>query len=192
MNEDIEYLSEAQILRLKAEQKLQRKLERSAMKENSHDPEILLHELQVHQIELEMQNEELRQSNEIAEAALKKYTMIYDLAPIGFFTIDGEGNIIDLNFTGAEMLGERRFILLNRNFKFFVAEGSRIDFSNFRIIFSFPAKRNSARLPLSQRNAQLKVYVEGIATGDEHQCLLSVIDIAHFAKLNSLERYLGL
>jgi len=48
----------------------------------------LLHELQVHQIELEMQNEELIQANATAEAALKKYTMLYDFAPMGYFTLD--------------------------------------------------------------------------------------------------------
>ena len=52
------------------------------------DVKKLLHELQVHQIELEMQNEELRKANETAETALKKYTMLYDFAPMGYFTLE--------------------------------------------------------------------------------------------------------
>ena len=65
----------------------------------------LLHELQVHQIELEMQNEELIKANETAETALRKYTMLYDFAPMGYFTLEEDGTICDLNFTAAEMLG---------------------------------------------------------------------------------------
>ncbi len=61
----------------------------------------------MHQIELEMQNDELRQANETAEAALKKYTMLYDFAPMGYFTLDSDGSICDLNFTGAELLGDK-------------------------------------------------------------------------------------
>ena len=79
------------------------------------DTRKLLHELQVHQIELEMQNEELRQANEIAEEALKNYTMLYDFAPMGYFTLDSDGSICELNFTGAEILGDKRFSLINSN-----------------------------------------------------------------------------
>ena len=55
----------------------------------------LLHELQVHQIELEMQNEELILANEAAETALKKYTMLYDFAPMGYFTLEADGIILN-------------------------------------------------------------------------------------------------
>ena len=92
----------------------------------------LLHELQVHQIELEMQNEELIQANETAETALKKYTMLYDFAPMGYFTLDPDGTICELNFTGAEMLGDKRFSLVNSNFKLFISEDSRPVFDVFQ------------------------------------------------------------
>ena len=91
----------------------------------------LIHELQVHQIELEMQNEELLQAYQTAEVALKKYTMLYDFAPMGYFTLDQECSICDLNFTGAEMLGEKRFSLINTNFRIFVADDSKLVFDQF-------------------------------------------------------------
>ena len=78
-----------------------------------------------------MQNEELRQANETAETALKKYTMLYDFAPMGYFTLDSEGSICELNFTGAEMLGEKRFSLVNSNFKLFISEDSQPVFNKF-------------------------------------------------------------
>ena len=72
-----------------------------------------------------MQNEELREANETAETALKKYTMLYDFAPMGYFTLDNDGSISELNFTGAEMLGDKRFSLVNSNFKLFISEDSQ-------------------------------------------------------------------
>ena len=61
--------------------------------------------MQVHQIELEMQNEELRLAYETSESALKKYTILFDLSPMGYFTLDSEGAICELNFTGADIVG---------------------------------------------------------------------------------------
>ena len=92
----------------------------------------LIHELQMHQIELEMQNNELIRANETAETALRKYTMLYDFAPMGYFILNFEDEIEELNFTGAEMLGERRFSLVGSNFKFFFQESLML----FLILFS--------------------------------------------------------
>ena len=123
-------LTDARILRIKAEEKLKEK-KKAAKPVIEADVKKLLHELQVHQIELEMQNEELREANETAETALKKYTMLYDFAPLGYFTLEKDGSISELNFTGAEMLGDRRVSLVNSNFKLFVSEGSQSVFNKF-------------------------------------------------------------
>jgi PAS domain-containing protein len=85
----------------------------------------LLHELEVHQIELEMQNEELRLAKTQAEACSKKYTELYDFAPTGYFTLSKEGKIIELNLGGANLLGKERQVLKNSRFNFFVSEYSR-------------------------------------------------------------------
>ncbi len=130
MNIEKKNLTDAKILRQKAEEKLKASKKKTGQVIEA-DVKKLLHELQVHQIELEMQNEELREANETAETALKKYTMLYDFAPMGYFTVEKDGSISELNFTGAEMLGEKRFSLLNSNFKLFVAEGSRSEFNRF-------------------------------------------------------------
>ena len=68
----------------------------------------LVHELQVHQIELEMQNKELAQSDAALEAALTRYTALYDFAPVGYFTPDKQGNILQVNLAGANLLGTDR------------------------------------------------------------------------------------
>jgi hypothetical protein len=81
-------------LRKQAEKILQQKREKVIQDEkNEADAKKLLHELQVHQIELEMQNEELLKAYEAAEAALKKYTIVFDQAPMGFVTLESDGTI---------------------------------------------------------------------------------------------------
>ena len=177
--------SDAQMLRMIAEEQLkvkQKKLSGSAMET---DVKKLMHELQVHQIELEMQNEELRRAYETTESALKKYTMLYDLAPMGYFTLDSGGRICDLNFTGADMLGDRRFSLINTNFNLFISEESQPVFNDFlRKVFESNAKESCELQLAYEKNPAFLVYIEGIVTGEERQCLLSVMDITGFKKQN--------
>lgn len=130
-----------------------------------------------------MQNEELRQANATAEEALRRYTMLYDFAPMGYFILEGDASISDLNFTGAELLGEKRFSLINSNFKVFLSEKSKPVFNSFfKKVYASNA-RESCELALGYNGKNLRqIYVEGVVTGDERQCLLSVIDISGFKK----------
>src|SRR3954451_1196339 len=93
--------------------------------------ERLVHELEVHQIELEMQNEELRRATETLEAAKAEYTDLYDFAPVGYFTFDGAGVIRRLNLTGARLLGGERSSAVRNLFESFVAEEDRGKFRRF-------------------------------------------------------------
>ncbi len=74
----------------------------------------LLHELQVHQVELDLQDEELRGSRAELEAALARQIELYDFAPVGCFTVDAETLVCELNLTGAGLLGFERDALLGR------------------------------------------------------------------------------
>jgi PAS domain S-box-containing protein len=91
----------------------------------------LLHELEVHQVELEMQNEELRASRHEAEQAAAGYAELYDFAPMGYATLAGDGNIISINFAGARLLGVERARLKGLRFAVFVAERDRAAFADF-------------------------------------------------------------
>ncbi len=86
------------------------------------DAERLIHELQVHQIELEMQNEELRRTNAEVEAGLHRYTDLFDFAPIGYFNLAADGSILALNLAGARLLGLDRAELSGRRFSALVAQ----------------------------------------------------------------------
>jgi len=179
--------TDPQILRIKAEEQMKITKKKAVNPIRETDVKKLLHELQVHQIELEMQNEELRQANETAEIALKKYTMLYDFSPMGCFTLDSDGSICELNFTAADILGERRFSLVNSNFKLFVSKESLPVFNNFlNAVFSGNAKRSCEVLLGYDHNPLGNVYIEGIVTGDDRKCLLSVLDISSFIKQNNL------
>ena len=185
-NEELNF-TDAQMLRKKAEEQLkvkQKKVNKPVMET---DLKKLLHELQVHQIELEMQNEELHQAYETAETALKKYTMLYDFAPMGYFTLDSDGSISELNFTGAEILRDKRYSLVNSNFKLFVYEDSQPVFNNFfRKVYASNAKESCEVMLGYDNNPLCFVYMEGIVTGDDRKCLLSVVDISGFKKKNNL------
>jgi PAS domain S-box-containing protein len=114
-------------LRRQAEERLRAKAsDVSGM--NINDVQNLIHELEVHQIELEMQNDELRHVQiELAESR-DKYFELYDFAPVGYFTLDEMARIQDVNLTGADLLGSQRNKLLKKKFSSFVLPDSQDDF----------------------------------------------------------------
>lgn len=81
----------------------------------------LVHELEVHQVELEMQNEELRHAQLDLQAARDRFVDLYDFAPVGYFTLDTRGLVTEANLTGAAMFGIGRKAMLGRGFSRFVA-----------------------------------------------------------------------
>ena len=83
----------------------------------------LLHELQVHQIELEMQNDELRRAHIALEESRDRYLNLFEFAPVGYLTLTATGLIAEVNFTAAELLGCERKKLLSRPFSRYIAPG---------------------------------------------------------------------
>lgn len=183
MKKDLQDMADMTPLRRKAEDQL--KDNKRPAEESIHETDVkkLLHELQVHQIELEMQNEELREANATTEAALKKYTMLYDFSPMGYFTLNSHGKIVDLNFTGAEMLHEKRYSLLDTDFLQFVTGESKMLFNDFLTKLYTTNTKESCKIMIGYNGTPFSyIYVEGLVTGDERRCLLAAFEISEFTK----------
>ena len=160
MNKEEQDLTDPHKLRMNAEKKqVKQQIKSKVVMET--DVKRQMHKLQVHQIELEMQNEELRRVNETKETALRKYTMLYDFSPMGYFTLDCEGNLECLNFTGAEMLGARKFGLMGSNFKFFVSGESKVVFITFLDKVYAGISKESCEVGLCYDKKQLSVGYYG-------------------------------
>jgi PAS domain S-box-containing protein len=80
------------------------------------DVQKLIHELNVYQIELELQNEELRRTQLELQEARDKYLNLYDFAPTGYFTLDHNNLIVDVNLAGSELLGREKHRLIGTQF----------------------------------------------------------------------------
>lgn len=100
-------------LRKNAEEKLKKKTA-AQQKLQVNNPSEVIHELEVHQIELEMQNEELRRTQVQLEESRSQYYDMYDFAPVGYFVFDSNGLILEVNLTGAALLGVERNYLVKK------------------------------------------------------------------------------
>lgn len=139
----------------------------------------LIHELQVHEIELELQNEELKLANDQAELISEKYTELYDFAPIGYFTLSKEGYIDELNLIGASMLRKERPQLIGRMFAVFVSDDTKPVFKLFRErIFSSHTIQSCEIILTTDDSLPLHVNLTGIVSKDGNRCLLTVADIS--------------
>ena len=137
-----------------------------------------IHELHVHQIELEMQNEELCHAQNVAEAALIKYTDLYDFAPLGYFTLTGDGIVRAANLTGASLVGIERSRLIGRNFGLLVATEYRTNFTIFLgEVFTNSLRQGCEVALLNKENLRLIVQVEAIIAASGKECNLALIDI---------------
>jgi PAS domain S-box-containing protein len=146
------------------------------------DARALVHELQVHQIELEMQNEELKLAKLETEQALTKYSDLYDFSPIGLFAFDAQGLIQEVNLAGARLLGKERRNLMNRHFQLFVAPKDRTFFDDFcKKAFETSIKQTCELSLLSDGKPTVYTRIEGIAPEDGslngRQCRIAAIDI---------------
>ena len=177
MTENLKNKSESDKLRHKAEQMLIKKKTRQTSQFSDSDLLRLTHELQVQQIELELQNEELRKAKELAETATNKLTALYDIAPLGYFTLTNRGRIIELNMAGAKMLGKERFYLQNKQLGIFITEDDRPAFNQFlNSVFESKTKQSTEIAFLSSENISTYVYLTGLVTENNEYCLLSGVD----------------
>ena len=171
--------SYGEMLRQKAEELLEKtKAQHTSELRSETDLMKLIHELEVHQIELEMQNDELIMVKEQAELASEKYIELYDFAPSGYVTLSDGCHIQKINLTGASMLGKERSHLINSHFCFFVTEDTRPIFNAFfENIFKHRAKETCQVMLTKEGRMPIFVQIDGILTENGKECYLILTDI---------------
>ena len=112
--------------------------------------------LRVHRVELAMQNQELREAQEALEESRLKYFDLFELAPVGYFTFDRLGMILEVNLTGARMLGVERSRLLNRPFSRYLDENSLDAFLHHREELIKGKGRESCELQLISKDGGVR------------------------------------
>jgi PAS domain S-box-containing protein len=150
------------------------------------DPAALLHELQVHQIELEMQNEELRRSKLELEEAHNRQVDLYDFAPVGYVTLDGDGVIISANLTAATLLGVERGSMLRRRFPGFVANADGDRWHRAFLARLQGEERAVHRLTLSRGDGvtfDADVVCELRSGDDGHRVHIVLTDVTEIARI---------
>ena len=142
------------------------------------DPQRLFHELQVYQIELEMQNTELRQARDELEAMLESFRDLYDFAPVGYFTLTAAGTIKQVNLTGTCLVGIERAKLVSRSFGALVVVELRAGFQAFlKKVFAGPAKQSTDIELLSAGRIPRAVSLEAQRLLNGQECRIAVMDI---------------
>jgi len=184
--------------------KLHRKAEeltqnRSYKSNNGFKHEDYVHELRVHQIELELQNEELRESQIKLENSQREYFDLYNFAPVGYFTLDKDGIILNVNIEGSALLNIERVKLYNNAFIRFVPVDQRNKFHHHINNALEIGTKQTLELKLQKREDNpFYAYLETITVKDENgnfkEFRITVTDIQNLknteeALKESEERY---
>jgi signal transduction histidine kinase len=185
--------ADAAALRRRAEGQLRSQQRDTPAPRTDADTQKLVHELQVHQIELEMQNAELLEARDQMETLVEKYTDLYDFAPVGYFSLDEQGLILGVNLTGAALLHVERSLLLNRRLQQFVAPASRPIFLAFlEKVFAGPGKQ-VCEVPLLNQNgssswADFQAASAGLLCRERKWCRVAVSDITALKRAEEMQR----
>jgi PAS domain S-box-containing protein len=165
-------------LRCQAEERLQKKKQNIAEPSTPEELRRLVQELEVHQIELEMQNEELQQARLELERYLTKYTDLYDFAPVGYFTLDQKGVILGINLNGTRMFKIERSVILNQRFDGFIITEYRSTFSAFleRVFRNRTQDTIEVVLQIDGRG-EIYAHLVAMVSENERECRVALIDI---------------
>ena len=169
---------EAAKLRHRAEERLREQHPETGQALDETDTQRLVHELQVHQIELELQNEELQQARDELEVGLERYTDLYDFAPVGYVTLDREGTIHEANLASTTLLGVERAYLIKRTFGQFISADGRPAFNAFLTRVFGSKVRESCEVTLlkeGQPAAEVRIEATVVASGRECRAVLEDI-----------------
>jgi len=136
------------------------------------------YELELKNIEMEIRSEELISERDITAAAAEKFNSFYEYAAMGYFTLNPDSTICEMNRSGADLLGSDRSELVSRKFRSFVSGETLSEFDVFleKIFKSGTRQICEARLKI-ENNIKSFVHIEGILSSKETKCYINAVDI---------------
>jgi PAS domain S-box-containing protein len=153
---------DARALRGRAEKRLSEQASPSAPPRSEAEARALVHELQVHQIELEMQNEDLVKAQAVAREAADNCAELFDFAPVAYFVLDADGVVCDLNLAAARLLGRDRSRVTNQRFERHLRPDQRPEYAGFCDKLRANGTQNTCELTLLKADGGFcDVLVEG-------------------------------
>ena len=181
MSKDDKAVEDLKSLRRKAESRLNKKIVRLREK-SPDDPEEVLQELRIHQIELEMQNDQLRRTEQELEQSRHKYADLYDFAPIGYFSLDKNGIVTEANYTGCQMLGVEKSRLINKPFHSYVDKDSQNQYYLHRKAAMTPGPGQTCEITIVRKDGEtFEARPDSIPVLNDGEhvvgCRVAVIDI---------------
>ncbi len=149
----------------------------------------VIHEMRVHQVELELQNEELIDARAELEENSERLIELYDFAPVGYFSISAGGFIRQLNLKGAAMLGEERARLLGKSFATFVVEQDRQNFDRFLSQVFAGQQTLPCEVGLQgDRQDAVIASLSGALSGDGLVCRMAAMDVTEQRRVEAAMR----
>lgn len=151
----------------------------------------LVHELRVHQVELEMQNEEVRSTRCELERALEKYADFYDFAPVGYLALDGQGRVLAANLTAAVMLRVERSCLVGRTIESFIAAEGRASVQSMVAEVFERRVKGMCEVRIKEHVQAHYVRIEAAISRCGEECRAVLIDISEHRRLEEEIRQLN-
>ncbi|MCW8932913.1 MAG: PAS domain-containing protein, partial [Gammaproteobacteria bacterium] len=153
----------------------------------------ILYELFTHQIELELQNEELRQTQEKLSKSQKNFSDLYDFAPVGYMSISDKGLIVEANLCSADMLAIERGRLIKQSLSNFIVAEDQDLYYLVRKKLLESKKSQTCELRIRRKNeslfdANLKAAISSDIDGSSGQFRIILTDISEQKKKDGLLR----
>ncbi len=146
----------------------------------------LIHELAIHKIELEIQQDELLQSRGELEESLERYIELYDFSPLGYMTLARDSTILEVNLKAAKMLGVDRPLLKADHFvRFVAAEESSVFNAMLEKVYT-SGKPEYCEVLLEHNDAiqrQTLVRLDGVVSNDGQECQITLLELGTARKV---------
>ena len=174
-------------IRKEAKKKIEPKPKKPAV-EKIEDIKRLVHLLQVHQIELEHQNQELRITQEELEVSRNKYVNLFDFSPIPYFTLDPDGIIKEVNLSASKMFGIDRSKLIGKRFITYIPLNEKDIFNSFiKTVFNSSVKHSCELKVMNKDKRIFYVLLEGLKLDDmlesDQKCQVALIDLTEYKRI---------